>query len=128
MPSPLCNIPLTVNQSRWIQPIYGAEGQAMIPSSIATGVTATLSESIKVRIRPVDHTPPFGTKHFEHDDISITAKMPWLNRDLPKFEYQKTIDIQYPIELRQYKFLPSLAQGSITQFTVEVCFLIMYDL
>ncbi|MCJ1281434.1 hypothetical protein MMC26_000753, partial [Xylographa opegraphella] len=39
------------------------------------------------------------------------AVMPWLNRVLPDFGFSKPIAIQFPIELRNIDYLPSLARG-----------------
>ncbi|MCJ1389860.1 hypothetical protein MMC18_002717 [Xylographa bjoerkii] len=38
--------------------------------------------------------------------------MPWLNHVLPNFEFCHTIDIQFPVELQNNEFLPSLAPGT----------------
>ncbi len=96
MPSPTCPIPITVIRSEWFQPVAGAQGQALIPSSIAAGGTATLDGAIKVLIRPNDTPPLPGITFVEHDTLSIKAEMPWLSRTLPHFEYSYPVDIQYP--------------------------------
>ena len=120
MPSPTCPIPITLNPSAWFERVSGAGAEAFIPPSIEAGEVATLADSIKVLIRSNDIPPPPGTQFFEQDVLSVSAKMPWLNRTLPNFEYSCFIDIQYPVVLRGVDILASLAQGSTTRFTFEV--------
>ena len=92
----------------------------MISSSITPGITTTLEGYIKVLIRPSADLPLSGSQFFRRERLSVRATMPWLNRNLPHFEYSRVLDIQYPVELRRFDFLPSLAQGSTSQFTFEV--------
>lgn len=120
MPSPTRRIPITVVASDWFESVSDASRQAFIPSSIAAGETVTLEDAVKVRIRP-NRVPPLpGTRFLEQDSLSIQAEMPWLKRALPHFNYSRPIVIQYPAELREYSYLPSLAQGSTSRFTFEV--------
>ena len=120
MPSPKCRIPVSVVPSDWFLPISGDEGHTMISSSITPGITTTLEGYIKVLIRRSAVLPPLGSQFFRRERLSVRATMPWLNRNLPHFEYSRVLDIQYPVELRRFDFLPSLAQGSTSQFTFEV--------
>ena len=122
MPSPTCRIPITLNPSTWFRPITGAEAQAFIPPSIGAGEVVTLENSIKVLIRSKDVPPLPDTHFFEQDVLSVSARMPWLNRTLPNFEYSCFIDIQYPVVLRGVDILASLAQGSTSRFTFQVSF------
>ena len=92
----------------------------MISSSITPSITITLEGSIKVLIRPSANIPSSGSQFFRRERLSVRATMPWLNRILPHFEYSRVLDIQYPVELRHFDFLPSLAQGSTSHFTFEV--------
>ena len=117
MPSPTCRIPITVRSSRWLEP---TESQALIPTSIAAGESVTLDDPIRVLIKASENPPTPGSLFFERDTISVTARMPWLNRELPHFEYSRTLSIQYPVELRGFKFLKTMAQGSTSRFAFEV--------
>lgn len=120
MPSPKCRIPVSVVPSDWFLPVSGEEGYTIISSSITPGITTTLEGSIKVLIRPSADLPQSGSHFFRRERLSVRATMPWLNRNLPHFEYSRVLDIQYPVELRHFDVLPSLAQGSTSQFTFEV--------
>ena len=117
MPSPSCRIPITVRPSRWLEP---TESQALIPSSIGAGESVTLDDPIRVLIRASEVPPSPGSLFIEQDALSVTAQMPWLNRELPHFEYSRSLSIQYPVELRGYNFLKTMAQGSTSPFTFEV--------
>ena len=92
----------------------------MISSSITPGITVTLEGSMKVLIRPSADLPLSGSQFFRRERLSIRATMPWLNRNLPHFEFSRVLDIQYPVELRHFDFLSSVAQGSTSQFSFEV--------
>lgn len=113
-----------MNPSKWFEPVLGAEALAFIPPSIGAGETVTLGDALKLRIRQNDTLSPPGTHFFEQDVLSISAEMPWLNRALPNFEHSCFIEIQYPIEFRDFNCLASLAQGSTSCFTFEVSFMI----
>ena len=117
MPSPTCRIPITVRPSQWFEP---TESQALIPSSIGAGESVTLDDPIRVLIRASDVPPSPGSLFIEQDTIFLTAQMPWLNRELPRFEYSRTLSIQYPVELRGFDFLKTMAQGSKSHFAFEV--------
>jgi hypothetical protein len=124
MPSPTCRIPITVRPSLWLQPVSDAEGQALIPSPIGAGESMTLDDPIKVLIKP-NRTPPLvGSLFLEQDTLLLSAHMPWLNREMPNFEYSRTVTIQYPVEFRGFNFLKTMAQGSTSRVAFEVCRLV----
>ncbi|KAL9045598.1 MAG: hypothetical protein Q9214_001384 [Letrouitia sp. 1 TL-2023] len=120
MPSPMCRIPIYVTPSKFLLPTIGSDSCALIPSSIAPGTEVTLADSIKVLIRQSENPPSMGTQYFKQDQVLVKAIMPWLNRDLPFFEFSRSVDIQYPIELRNLDFLPAMAPGSTSRSTYEV--------
>ncbi|MCJ1381811.1 hypothetical protein MMC17_004922 [Xylographa soralifera] len=120
MPSPKCQIPVTAISSIWFSRVSGEQGRIFIPNSIPPGVTVTLEGTIMILIKQCDDPPPIGNLFFEHDNLRIMAVMPWLNRVLPNFGFSKTIDIQFPIELRNIDYLPSLAQGIRSNLSWEV--------
>jgi len=117
MPSPICRIPIAVRPSRWLVP---TESRALIPSSIPAGESVTLDDPIRVLIRTSVDLPPPGSLFLQQDTLSVTAHMPWLNRELPHFEYSRHVSIQYPVELRQFDFLKTMAQGSTSRFAFKV--------
>ena len=80
----------------------------------------TLEGSLKVLIRQVDKPPPIGTLFSETDVLSLTASMPWLNRTLPNFDFNRTVNIQFPIELQNINFAPNLARGSVSNVAWQV--------
>ena len=98
----------------------GEEGRTYISRSIPAGVSVTLDGSMKVLIRQVNDPPPPGKQFLERDTLTVQATMPWLNRKLEGFTFNKAIDIEYPVELQKIKFLPTLAQGSRSNVTWEV--------
>lgn len=120
MPSPKSPIPIFVVASDWFLPVSGDEGHTMITSSISPGVTVTLEGSIKVLISRFDGLSPLGSQFLRRERLSVRATMPWLNRVLPHFEYFRMLDIKYPVELRHFEFLSSVAQGSTSRFSFEV--------
>ena len=120
MPSPTCRIPIILNSSTWFEPVDGAQAQAFIPSSIGPGEVVTLEDSLKVFIRQNESPPAPGSQFLEQDVLSVSAYMPWLNRALPNFEHSCFVDIQYPVGIRSFDYLRSLAQGSDSCFTFEV--------
>ena len=119
MPSPTCRIPITVRPSRWLEP---TESQALIPSTIGAGESVTLDDPIKVLIKACENPPSLANLFFERDVLCVTARMPWLDRELPHFEYSRTLSIQYPVELRGFDFLKTMAQGSTSRFAFEVSY------
>src|SRR6266498_1040606 len=100
MPSPTCQIPVTIRPSEWFTAVEGDESFAYLPSSIPPGGSATLEGAIKVFISNDVHPPPPGNALLEQSQVSIVATMPWVNKRLEHFEFSRTIDIQYPLELR----------------------------
>lgn len=120
MPSPTRPIPVTVVESDWFKPVLGHEGTTSLPVSIPAGHSMTVEGSIKVLIRPNEVNPLPGVQFFRQEDIVINAEMPWLKRPLPHFEYAKTVDLQYPCELRNFNNLATLAQGTTGKITCEV--------
>ncbi|MCJ1398122.1 hypothetical protein MMC11_001319 [Xylographa trunciseda] len=120
MPSPTCQIPITAISSICLSRVSGERGRVFIPSSIASGVTVTLEGTIMVLIKQCDDPPPIGTLFLKHDNLRIMAVMPWLNRVLPNFGFSQTIDIQFPIELRNIEYLASLARGTRSNLSWEI--------
>ena len=120
MPSPTRPIPVTAVESDWFKPVLGYEGITCLPVSIPPGCSMTAEGSIKVLIRPNEPDPLPGVQFFRREDIVINAEMPWLKRPLPHFEYTKTVDLQYPCELRNFSNLATLAQGTTGKVTCEV--------
>jgi hypothetical protein len=121
MPSPTCRIPVSIVRSDWLIPVAGEQGRAFLPISIAVGNTATLEGSIKVLIQPSRLLPTAGTLFNHRVDVSIQAVMPWLDRTLSDFEYTRTVELQFPCELRNINCLSSIGQGSTGHLTGEVC-------
>lgn len=122
MPSPKCHIPLSVVATDWLVPLPADAGHAFIPPSINVGSTATVEGSIKVLIRRKGSPPEPGKIFSREEVLSIKATMPWLDRELPHFVFRRTLVLQYPVELRQFKYLTTLAQGSQSSFAWEVWF------
>ena len=120
MPSPKRPIPISIIGSGWLLPVVGEQGVAFVKSSIMPGITATLDTSLKVLIRPSKDLQPLGTRFIRSEKLAIKATMPLLNQNLPFFDYSRTIDIQYPIELRDFNHLPTMALGSMSRFSVGV--------
>lgn len=46
--------------------------------------------------------------------------MPGINRRLDHFDYQQTIDVQYPLELEQIDIIESVAQGSENKMKMKI--------
>lgn len=120
MPSPICHIPITVVPTDWFVPLTTDHGHVFIPSSIQAESTVTLEDSIKVLIKRNEGPTVPGTHFSEQDVLSIKATMPWLNRELSHFDFRRTVVIQYPIELRKFENVTTLAQGSRSKFSWEV--------
>lgn len=112
MPSPSCRIPITIVPSDFLIPMDGVQGCAYIPTSILPGESITLEGFIKARLRRPLGQLRSGTSFLEQHTVSVRAIMPWLNRTLPRFEFSKTVEIQYPIVLQEFDFLKCVAQGS----------------
>lgn len=122
MPSPTCPIPVSVVNSEWFERVPASEGGvAFLPTSIPAGESATLSGSIKVRIRSNDRPPVNGVRFTATDRLAVRAVMPWLNRILPSFEYTKDVEIAYPCSLGGFRHLGTLPRASSTNIHYEVC-------
>jgi hypothetical protein len=61
-----------------------------------------------------------GAAYKETTIIALKATMPGLNRRLDHFDYQKAIEIQYPLELQNIDYLDSVAQGSENKITMQI--------
>ena len=122
MPSPKTPIPIFVASSEDLVPVARDEGTAFIPGLIEPGIAVTLDATIKVLIPLVNEPQPPGSQYFRNTNVAVRAEMTWLNRPLPYFNFSHSIDIQYPVELRNFAFLPSMAPGSRNRYSYEVCF------
>jgi len=122
MPSPARRIPLTVVASDWFIPIQGEEGIAYLPPSINEGSLITVEGSIKVLIRErtEPEMPPNNAQFKRNDTLIINARMPWLNRIIPKFEFSRNVTIEYPCELRNFNNLATVALGSRNKIKFDV--------
>ena len=132
MPSPTRRACLTVIQSEWIIPVEGAEGMAFLPESIPDGQSVTLDGSIKARIlpNPDNNMPKIGQKFSAQAVIKMRAVMPWLDFELPKFDLEQKINLEYPCELRDFQSLATAAVASTTRLQWKVCtlYLILIEL
>ena len=106
--------------STWFSPVAGDEGRAFIPSSIPPGTSVTLEGFLRVLIRQPDEVPPAGTLFAKTDTLSLTASMPWLSRTLPNFDFNRTVKMQFPIELQNIEFAPNLSRGSTSNIAWQV--------
>ena len=120
MPSPKLPIPISVASSTEFIPVAGNEGTAFIPGLIEPGTAVTLDGTIKLLIPLVEEAQPVGSRLFRTGEVAIQASIPWLHRDLPNFSFSKTVDIQYPVELRNFTYLQTMALGSTGRFSYEV--------
>jgi hypothetical protein len=119
LPSPTRNTRIEVDASDCLHSITGKDGSALVPS-IPAGFTITLPGSIKALIREPD-IPLFGGEVYRKaTKISLKATMPGLNRRLDHFNYQKSIKIQYPLELQHIDYLQSVAQGSENKISMRI--------
>lgn len=132
MPSPTRRACLTVIQSEWIIPVEGAEGMTFLPESIPHGQSVTLEGSIKARIlpNPDNNMPKIGQKFSAQAVIKMRAVMPWLDFELPKFDLEQKINLEYPCELRDFQSLATAAVASTTRLQWKVCtlYLILIEL
>lgn len=122
MPSPRRPIQLNMIESNWFKLIDGDEGRTVLPS-IREGSSLTIDRSIKVRIREQEEyeTPHTGAIFLQRDTIHLLATMPWIERRIPKFDFNKRIEIRYPCELRNIKALATVAQASLSKLSFEAC-------
>ncbi|KAI4861084.1 hypothetical protein F4820DRAFT_82279 [Hypoxylon rubiginosum] len=121
MPSPARPIQLSMVESDWFKLVDGDDGRTFLPS-IGEGASVTIDTSIKVRIREREkyETLQAGTMFTRHEAIHLSAMMPWLERDIPKFDFNMMVDISYPCELRNIQALATVAQASLSTLSFEV--------
>ncbi|KAI0420609.1 hypothetical protein F5X98DRAFT_331382 [Xylaria grammica] len=121
MPSPTRPIQLSMVESDWFKPLFGREGWAFLPS-IREGSSVTIDGPIKVRIREQEEyeIPEIGALFICREVICLNAVMPWLEREIPNFEFNKVVEIRYPCELRNFQALATVAQGSQSKLSFEV--------
>ncbi len=120
MPSPKSSVPISVASSTDFIHVAGNEGIAFIPGSVEPGTTVTLDGMIKLLIPPVEEAQPPGSRLSWTGRVVLQASMPWLNRTLPFFTFSETITVQYPVELRNFTYLQTMALGSTSRFSYEV--------
>ncbi|GAW12934.1 hypothetical protein ANO14919_023070 [Xylariales sp. No.14919] len=121
MPSPTRPIQLSMVESDWFKPVFGREGWAFLPS-VREGSSVTIDGPIKVRIREQEEyeIPEIGALFICREVIHLNAVMPWLEREIPNFEFNKVVEIRYPCELRNFQALATVAQGSQSKLSFEV--------
>ncbi|KAI1134207.1 hypothetical protein F5Y05DRAFT_239073 [Hypoxylon sp. FL0543] len=121
MPSPARPIGLNMVESSWFKLVDGHDGRTLLPS-IKDGSSVTIDTFIKVRIREREEyeTLQAGTIFVRHDAIRLSAIMPWIEREIPKFDLDRVIDIRYPCELRNIQALATVAQASLNKLSFEV--------
>ncbi|XXG98999.1 hypothetical protein Hte_005332 [Hypoxylon texense] len=121
MPSPTRPIQLNLVESDWFKLVDGDDGRTFLPS-IKEGTSVTIDSSIKVRLREREKYEPLqaGTIFTRQDTIHLGAIMPWIEREIPKFDFNMAIDIRYPCELRNIESLATVAQGSLSTLSFEV--------
>ncbi|KAI1750438.1 hypothetical protein F4782DRAFT_541623 [Xylaria castorea] len=121
MPSPTRSIQLSMVESDWFKLVDGHDGQTSLPS-IREGSSVTIDGPIKVRIREREEheIPETGALFIRHEAIHLHAIMPWIEREISNFEFNKVIEIKYPCELRNFQGLATVAQGSQSKLSFEV--------
>ncbi|KAI0438286.1 hypothetical protein F4803DRAFT_535612 [Xylaria telfairii] len=121
MPSPTGPIQLNLVESDWFKLVEGQDGRTFLPS-IKEGSSVTIAGPIKVRIREQQkyENPDTGTLFTRHKTIHLNAIMPWIERKISNFEFNKAIEIKYPCELRNFQALATVAQGSQSKLSFEV--------
>ncbi|KAH7393089.1 hypothetical protein BKA66DRAFT_567808 [Pyrenochaeta sp. MPI-SDFR-AT-0127] len=122
MPSPTCRIPVTLaDHSDIFEEVSAAEGGvAYLPTSIPAAGEASMSGSIKVRIKPNMRPVVLGTRFEEKGWLKIRADMPWLGRRMPSFELRKEINIAYPCGFGDFEHLSTVAQGAVSRIQYKV--------
>lgn len=122
MPSPTRPIQLNAVESDWFKLVDGDDGRTLLPS-IKEGSSVTINSSIKVRIREREEYESLevGAIFTRREAIQLRATMPWIERDIPKFDSNMAIDIRYPCELRNIQALATVAQASLSKLSFEVC-------
>ena len=119
MPSPARKTRIEVDASDCLHSITGNDGIVLVPS-IPSGHTVTLPGSIKVLIREPDILSFSREAYRVVTKISLKATMTGLNRRLDHFDYQKPIEIQYPLELQHINYLQSVALGSENKISMQI--------
>lgn len=126
MPSPTCRIPVTIMEdSEWFERLPGAQGGVTyLPTNIPAGESASTEGSIKVRIKYRDKAgvgpPAYGHRFTAKDTIRLRADMPWLDRQMPHFEFCKEIQIGYPCGLSDFEYLDTIGQGATSKINYKV--------
>ncbi|KAI1743032.1 hypothetical protein F4680DRAFT_410839 [Xylaria scruposa] len=121
MPSPTRPIQLSLVESDWFKLIDGLDGRTFLPS-IGEGSSVTIDGPIKVLIREREEheIPETGVLFIRHEAIHLNAVMPWIEREISNFDFNKVIEIKYPCELRNFQALATVAQGSQSKLSFEV--------
>ena len=119
MPSPTRETRIEIEASESLQSLPGKDGVAYVPS-IPAGQIVTLPGSIKVLIREPDMFVHGGQPYKMATTIALKATMPGLNRRLDNFDFQKSFEIRYPLELQKIDYLHSVAQGSENKISMQI--------
>ena len=119
MPSPTRETRIEIDASGSLQPLPGKDGIAYVPS-IPAGQIVTLLGSIKVLIREPDMFIHGGQPYKMATTVALKATMPGLNRRLDNFDFQKSFEIRYPLELQNIDYLQSVAQGSENKILMQI--------
>ncbi|TKA83691.1 hypothetical protein B0A55_00261 [Friedmanniomyces simplex] len=119
MPSPLKRIQLHVRPSKHFVPDHAV--QLSIPPSIAPDTTITFEGVLRARINTPTDVSHAG-KRFRKPGVrlSIAATLPWLNRTLPDFDFERSFDIQFPCAFSNTDNLASVHPGSCSSLTFAV--------
>src|SRR4051794_3335724 len=106
MPTPALNrIPIIIEKTEWLSP-YLNDPPVFLPAGIEPGQSAYVEGSIRAFIRYVPSEMKASKEPFRFETtVRIIATMPGLNRVLPAFDIQKSIIIQYPIEMNGSNYL-----------------------
>ncbi|KAI0856948.1 hypothetical protein F4860DRAFT_506388 [Xylaria cubensis] len=108
-------------ESDWFRLVDGPDGQTFL-LSIGEGSSVTIDGPIKVRIREREEyeNPETGALFIRHEAIHLNAIMPWIEREILNFDFNKVIEIKYPCELRNFQALVTVAQGSQSKLSFEI--------
>ncbi|KAK3653422.1 hypothetical protein LTR56_004626 [Elasticomyces elasticus] len=122
MPSPAKPIQLSVRPSHHFIPDLAS--QLSIPPSIPPESTITLEGFIRARIAFPDDISRFtsANKQYLKPDvtISMTATLPWLNRTLPDFDFQRSFNVRFPCAFSKTSSLQSVSPGSSSNLSWKV--------
>ncbi|KAI0486634.1 hypothetical protein F4859DRAFT_466342 [Xylaria cf. heliscus] len=121
MPSPMRPIQLSMVESDWFKQVDGHDGRTFLPS-IREGSSVTIDGPIKLRIREREEheIPETGVLFIRREAIHLNAVMPWIDREISNFDFNKVIEIKYPCQLRNFQALVTVAQGSQSKLSFEV--------